>query len=70
MTFTDDDLTRLRKQFVDGDCCAVKETTIEALLARLGAAELAMRDPDDCGCFEKVCWHVAAVNRWRKAAGK
>jgi hypothetical protein len=74
MTFTDDDLRRLKEEFNDhamrtGQPFLVGQGTLDMLLARLEAAENCLNrwghhsncSPNPCNC---------GYETWRKAAGK
>jgi hypothetical protein len=69
MTFTDDDLKRLKEQRVivhEGIHVAVKKVELQALLARLEAAERVIAkhfELMNISTFEEL-------QAWRKAAGK
>lgn len=69
--FTDEDLKRLKERAneptIGTPCCIVMATEINALFARLEAAET------HCGFIESV-WptatHTISGKAWRKAAGR
>lgn len=72
MTFTDDDLKRLKEELInDTDRDLYPE--LHGLVHRLEAAETVMRENGSC-CMANLCSHLqrktTAMMAWRKAAGK
>lgn len=73
MTFTDEDLKRLKERCESDDLIGIFDYELPALLARLEAAEKivifdCLHDPKaKCGCTKELNQLIQA---WRKAAGK
>lgn len=69
MTFTDDDLKRLKEAAHVFDHEGVK---LSALIARLEAAEaiVPFAISEHSGCGKKDCRMFGDIAAWRKAAGK
>ena len=66
MIFTDDDLKRLEDMTIDPRKeSIVRNIVIQALLARLEAAEICLMDEFECGHYNSALFIA-----WRKAAGK
>lgn len=71
MSFTDGDLKRLKEDVVFLVDSKAMGTDLDALLARLEAAEAVLEDPDMQQFLATAGWEFAAViEAWRKAAGK
>ena len=73
MTFTDDDLKKLKKEFADWNFPRVDNNVMEALLARLEAAEKVCKFISDKSYLELPdnAKRLATLElAWRKAAGK
>lgn len=72
MPFTDEDLKRLKERVDKGNPkMIVHWQDLEALIARLEAAENIVENP--CYCYEDTtdsCKCVELNTAWRKAAGK
>jgi hypothetical protein len=64
--FTDDELKRLKERI---DFVGLKDDEINALLARLEAAEK-FCDAWQCECSQACDTCTEALNAWRKACGK
>lgn len=70
--FSDDDLKRLKEKILDGDFTSQETSDLEALLARLEAAEKALLTAH-VNCYPpkgEHCKGCDAYSLWRKAAGK
>lgn len=67
--FSDDDLKRLKEKILDGDFTSQETSDLEALLARLEAAEKALELHYEHSGFPELEDEVA-YQTWKKAAGK
>ena len=72
MTFTDEDLKRLKEAMDTPSLRACRAFGVPDLLARLKAAELAISNLVGTCCFANKCSHeeTKTLAEWRKVAGK
>jgi hypothetical protein len=77
MSFTDDDLKRLKRYVKNGSVECISFEDVEALLARLEAAEAVckassevVRPRERIGDAPRELKILNALEAWRKAAGK
>lgn len=75
MVFSDENLKRLKvhletdKEFHE-NATWVEHVQMDALIARLEAAEKACSTPSACNCSQECDWHSEALCEWRKVSGK
>jgi hypothetical protein len=69
MTFSDEDLKRLKEEVSLGDVSHTSPNELASLLARLEAAEVCAKLLDLKGSDEFTFADEDAVRAWRKAAG-
>lgn len=73
--FTDDDLKRLKEGlevFVTytGQKLLIPKSDMEALIARLEAAEKFCSPHPSCNCAQECDYHSEAMKEWLKASGR
>lgn len=75
MSFTDEDLKRLKEQCRDplyqrSEHRQLLLSKFDSLIARLEAAEKFCEMTPECNCSQECDYHTDALRAWRKEAGK